>query len=190
MSYKHIALLGKAGAGKDTIADRLTKAHLFTRVAFADPLKVMALRIDPFIPTTDRVSVRLSRLVADTGWDYAKRTYPEVRRILQECGQTVRGLEPSFWLDLALAKIDVASTWNLPVVVTDVRYRNEAEALRNRGFLLVRVVRDDAASLTTEAAAHDSETELDDLQPHRFVFNVGTRDDLNELADLLVTPKR
>lgn len=36
-----IGLVGRAGAGKDTVADRLVKEHGYVRVAFADKLKIV-----------------------------------------------------------------------------------------------------------------------------------------------------
>ena len=44
-----VALMGRAGAGKDTVASILTEHRGYARVAFADPLKEMALAVDPII---------------------------------------------------------------------------------------------------------------------------------------------
>src|SRR5262249_27426233 len=150
--------LGKARSGKDTTAARLGARYGFQRVAFADPLKRMALDLDPYIPTGYGVTVRLSRLIADVGWEYAKDAYPEVRRILQSTGQTVRALDHEFWVRHAMEKVHAAEWRGLPVVVTDVRYENEAFALRSAGFMLLRLIRPDAR--TGAAARHASETEL------------------------------
>jgi hypothetical protein len=37
-----VGILGRAGSGKDTVADHLSKAHTFQKVALADPLKRIA----------------------------------------------------------------------------------------------------------------------------------------------------
>lgn len=190
--YRGIALVGKARSGKDTVARRLGQRFAYTRVAFADPLKVMALDVNPYIGP-DAVGWRLRDMVEDIGWDRAKEEYPEVRRILQYIGQTVRGLDPKFWLNQGLDKLDVADRWNLPVVVTDVRYLNEAEALKNRGFMLVRITRPATGAAMTmgqiRAAMHDSETELDGFECERTIANDGTVDELNAIVDTLVTPR-
>lgn len=182
MSYQHVALLGKARSGKDTVAARLVRNWLFTRVAFADPLKGVALRLNPLIPTTYNVHVRLKSLVADVGWECAKDKYPEVRRVLQTAGQTVRDLDPDFWANVAMDKVDAADTWNMPVVVTDCRYPNEAEALKARGFMLVRVQRPGNPG-TLE---HESETALDGYPVDRVLINGGTLFDLDTEADALI----
>ncbi|WP_326792035.1 hypothetical protein OHA79_09545 [Streptomyces sp. NBC_00841] len=179
MTFPNIALIGKARAGKDTVAAHLIAQHQYTRVAFADPLKEMALAVDPIVVTDDDdlgvPGDRLSDVVNFWGWERAKDSLPEVRRILQHLGGAVREQDENFWLDQALNKFWAARRWNLPVVVTDCRYKNEAEALRREGFMLVRITRPG-----TDPGNHASETELDCLQCDRVIHNVGT---LKELRD-------
>ncbi|MFE2245242.1 deoxynucleotide monophosphate kinase family protein [Streptomyces lavendulae] len=189
MAYKHVGLIGKARSGKDTVAKRLAQRWAYTRVAFADPLKEMALDLDPLIPTAPTVWVRLSMLVRDTGWEYAKDTYPEVRRVLQRAGQAVRRRDEGFWVDAAMDKVAAAEKWNLPVVITDVRYENEAQALLNRGFTLIRVVRP-GAGLSDGNGTHESELALDTWATALTIGNVGTLDDLNATVDDLLLPRR
>lgn len=190
---RNYALMGKARSGKDTVAARLVAEYGYQRVAFADPLKEMALSVDPLIPTTDGIHVRLSALVRDAGWEYAKDRHPEVRRILQTVGQSIRGYDLDYWVNVAMRGIaELTLTNRGPVVVTDVRYPNEAEALRARGFTLVRVVRPNRPERLTPAedAArfHTSETALDDWNPDVLVFNGGSLAELTQRVDALITP--
>ncbi|MGW2591672.1 hypothetical protein ACWCXC_15605 [Streptomyces sp. NPDC001515] len=189
MGLPNIALIGKAGSGKDTVAERLTTRWAYTRLAFADPLRHVALDINPYIPTGPGITVRLHALVADVGWDYAKRTYPEVRRVLQQAGQGVRNIDPDFWLNLLMKKVEAARSWNMPLVVTDCRYENEAIALRLAGFRTVRVHRPRGTAMTFSegrAAMHASETELDDYPCDGTLHNVSTVSDLIAAADALI----
>lgn len=178
-----IALIGRARSGKDTVAARLVTKG-FTRVAFADPLKAAALNINPYVPTTYGVTVRLQSLIADVGWEYAKDNYPEVRRLLQYTGQTVRDIDRGFWVRAALATI--ADIWS-PVVVSDVRYPNEADALRSAGFRLVRIIRTTAGPLPGGASRHSSETALDRYRypADDVIRNNGTLEDLYAQVDAL-----
>jgi hypothetical protein len=195
--YKNVGLIGKARSGKDTVAERLGRTFAYTRVAFADPLKDMALRLNPIVGTdNDTLAVpgeRLRDVVSFWGWERAKDELPEVRRVLQRIGQGVREHDEDFWVRVALRKIDAAAKWNLPVVVTDVRYENEARALRDRGFALFRVTRPASSrvSMTEALAEHDSETELDNWATSLTIANTGTLDDLNRIVDsLLLTRSR
>jgi hypothetical protein len=143
---QNIALTGLARSGKDSVAARLVEAHGYARVAFADRLKDAALKADPVIPYDlpgfgGLNHVRLSTLVEHVGWERAKDEYPEVRRFLQYYGQTVREIDTQFWIKAARPAVVSAWEHGQPVVVTDVRYVNEAQTLRRNGFTIVRVLR-------------------------------------------------
>jgi hypothetical protein len=178
-----IALIGRARSGKDTVAARLV-AQGYTRVAFADPLKAALLDMNPYVPTGYGVTVRLQALIADVGWDRAKEDYREVRRLLQHTGQTIREIDPGFWVRAATDAI--GRIWS-PVVVSDVRYPNEADTLREAGFRIVRIIRPDAEPLPGGASAHDSETALDNYVPDALIYNGGSLAELHSRADALTS---
>jgi hypothetical protein len=173
-----IAFIGRARSGKDSAAARLVSAHGYTRVAFADPLKSLALSVDPVVSA--RCNVRLRETVECHGWERAKED-PEVRRVLQELGQGIRDLDPDFWIRQATARIKSTPG---PVVVTDCRYRNEAAALKRLGFRIVRVQRPPHGAELT-GPQHVSETELDRFIHDAFLFNSGSLQDLWGRVDLL-----
>ncbi|MFE7466338.1 hypothetical protein ACFU6R_19825 [Streptomyces sp. NPDC057499] len=162
--------------------------YQFVRVAFADPLKDSALRLDPIVGAESTsygsLPIRLSDVVRRYGWDRAKNSYPEVRRTLQNLGETVREDDADFWLRMALDKVRTADRWSLPVVVSDVRYANEADALRAAGALMVRIERP-GASAGGEAARHVSELDLDAYPADVTIPNTGTLGDLDALVDAL-----
>lgn len=149
-----IGLLGRARAGKDTAAARLVEAHGFRRYAFADALKRVALVADPIVVPVDTVwgSRRLSDVVREVGWEGAKG-HREVRRTLQQLGIGIREIDPGFWVR---AVLDQVAAEPAPVVITDVRFPNEAAAIRDRGGVLARVIRPGQ----DESDQHISETAL------------------------------
>jgi len=180
--YPNIALTGLARSGKDSVAGRLVSLYGYTRVAFADPLKEAALRTDPWVLHSAYGQLlnvgRLSDLIDCLGWETAKDRYPEVRRILQEYGQAIREMDPDFWIRAALRKVQRARFEGKPVVVSDVRYANEADALRSAGFMVVRVVRPGQAP-----GQHRSEREMLDYQVDDEIVNDGTLYDLYMKVD-------
>lgn len=188
MSFRHVALMGRAGSGKDSAAARLVSAHQFVRVAFADPLKASALRLDPIVGAESTsygsLPIRLSDVVNRYGWDRSKNSHPEVRRTLQRLGETVRADDSEFWLRMALDKLSTADRWSLPVVISDVRYANEADALKRAGALMVRIERP-GATAGGEAARHVSELDLDTYPTDVTIPNAGTLADLDALVDTL-----
>lgn len=175
----NLALLGKAQSGKDTAARFLVADAKYTALAFADPLRSLVWDINPYVPTAPGITVRLRSLIADVGWDYAKTTYPEVRRLLQDVGQAMRERDPDHWVSVTRRTVDAGLSWNMPIVVTDVRYRNELDMLTQRGFRSVRIIRPGAGAGGV-AASHPSETALDDVDTDFEVSNAGSLEDLHQ----------
>lgn len=176
-----IGLSGYAQSGKDTVGRILVERHGFRRVSFADKLREVALAIDPIIFEVEEYEendqVRLSEIVGWDGWDAAKVNYPEVRRLLQaigtEAGRNILGED--VWVNAALA-------WVMPhedIVITDVRFPNEYEALYNKGARLWRVVRQGTGPVND----HPSETALDGYKFDSLIFNNTTIADLERRVE-------
>lgn len=131
-----IGLSGCKEVGKDTAAQILISRG-YHRIAFADPLRRIALAIDPFIVGIIK-PIRLTELVAIDGWDVAKQQ-PEVRRLLQrigtEAGREVLG--DDVWVEAA----DREAAAHDRVVFTDVRFDNEASYIRRNGGVVVKIER-------------------------------------------------
>lgn len=155
----NIGIIGRARSGKDTAGRWLVDQRGYRRVALADPLKEAALRLDPIVVPPDSdygiPGDTLAEVVGYRGWEYAKDRLPETRRILQELGASIRALDEDFWLRLALKAAQEANDAGVPVVITDVRYRNETESLRRSGFHLVYIERPGV-----ERMDHESENSL------------------------------
>ncbi|MFD7539559.1 hypothetical protein [Streptomyces sp. NPDC059819] len=179
--------MGRARSGKDTAAARLVQRHAFVRVAFADPLRESAMALDPIVGADasayGALPIRLSDLVKRYGWERSKSEFPEVRRTLQRLGEAVRENDPDYWLRLALDKIRTADRWGIPVVVTDCRYPNEFDALRDAGALLVRVDRPSLDEHQDQTAGHISETALTGYPVDAVLTNGGTVAELHQAAD-------
>ena len=165
-TYPHplpdIALTGAAGAGKDTVADILGFHFGYTRIAFADPVRACLLALDPKV-TNDK---RVSDIVDRCGWEQAKRSYPEIRALLQRFGtDAIREIAPEFWIDCAFgaAMLTVG-----PVVFTDTRFDNEVDAAREMGGYHIHVEREVAP-----VVGHVSERSIT-RKPDHIIWNIGT----------------
>lgn len=176
-----IGLMGQKRSGKDTFAERLVNEHGFVRLAFADALRQTALDINPLIAPGGYL--RLRDFVDAVGWEGAK-TKPEVRRFLQELGLAVRkNVHEDEWLDIVFAKIRVLRTQGKDVVITDVRFPNEANDIQIQpdGHL----VRIDRPGLPDDDG-HISEHAWREIWPDTIVTNSGSVEDLHAHADALV----
>jgi hypothetical protein len=156
-----IGLVGEYGSGKDTAALGLT-ALGWKRLAFAEPLREALVALDPYIDTGEVRPRLLSDLVATEGWDVAKRR-GEVRRLLQRFGTEVgrNCFGPQFWVSRMHDRLLAASVRGERVVVTDLRFPNEAALIEGWGGKLVGIKRPGLAA--DAGRRHTSETELSEI---------------------------
>lgn len=168
-----IGLCGYAGSGKDTAASFLVQELGFIRYAFADKLKEVAYAIDPYVMVGPDRFERLTRIVDCQGWDDAKRNHRDIRRLIQRVGtEAGRNLiSDTLWIDLMLRDLNP----NRSAVVSDVRFPNEAEALRSVGGVIVKVVRGSQSPMD-----HPSETEVDSIMSDHLLINNSSESDLHD----------
>lgn len=199
---KIIGITGYAQAGKDTLGKYIVENYGFTRYAFADALKKMALALNPMIakdtdfpPGTFEGWVRLVTLVQGPmpenknglGWEKAKQL-PEVRRFLQVLGtEGARGtFGDNCWVDALKVKIERDSSEL--IVITDVRFPNEAEWIHSQGGKIIQVQRinsdftqyDNGVSVT-----HPSEQHIATLPTDASIVSV-TMEGIYEQANLIL----
>jgi len=134
-NYNLIGLTGYAQSGKDTLANVLVENYGYTRVAFADKIRDFLYGINPMVACSP--TGYLQDLINLVGWDKAKQE-PQVRRLLQDLGISARELiDENIWVNAALNKAIREDR----VVITDVRFENEAVAINLMGGQLWRVKR-------------------------------------------------
>lgn len=118
-----IALFGPPGAGKDTVGKILVEQYAYRRVAFADKVRELALKLNPHIFSRD---VCLQTVVETYGWEIAKREIREVRFWLERVGDGCREvLGEDVWIKSAFRTVAVTEN----VVITDLRKFNEIDWL-------------------------------------------------------------
>ena len=169
-----VGLCGAAGAGKDSVAKILVEysSQPFVKGSFAQPLYqcVSAITGMPISKLQDRA--------------FKEQVIPWLgkspRQLLQSLG-TEWGrdmVDPEIWIRIAMdwAGQHTSNGWN--VVITDVRFQNEAKAVLNAGGEVWRVQRPTGPRLDGDAASHSSEAGIDDRFVSRVIDNSGSLDDL------------
>ena len=169
--HERIGLVGRKGHGKDTVAQFLVEQYGFRRFAFADPIKDML-----------HAGLGVPYAVLHGDADLKERIDPRygvsVRHMLTTLG-TEWGrayVSDDVWVRIALGRIVEFESergrqrW----VASDVRFENEAAALRDAGFVLVRVVRPEYVTMTRECESHRSETDGDKILVDMVVENAST----------------
>lgn len=177
-----IGLSGWARSGKDTVASRMIEKHGYTRVSFADPMREALYRLNPVIELGG-YEMHLAQAVDISGWEALKGMSEDIRPLMQRMGTEVgRNLfGEDFWVNLALNNVPDGSK----IVVADVRFKNEADAIKAAGGKIWRIVRDGIEP----ANDHVSETALDNYNFDIIFLNAGDLDHLLNLTDKLVLDK-
>ncbi|MFF1701288.1 hypothetical protein [Streptomyces sp. NPDC058252] len=168
-----VGLHGYAGVGKDTVAEILAE-YGYNRVAFADVLREALYVLNPIILTDrDGDYVRVQDIVDSIGWDKAKRSFEEIRRMLQVLGTEVgrQMISQDVWVNAAFKKLDADKRY----VFTDVRFENEHHAIDSRLGLLIKISRPGVGPVND----HKSENGLPDLWFDAQIVNDGTVKDLH-----------
>jgi hypothetical protein len=168
----------KKRRGKDTAANPLVRELGFTKIGFADALKKLAYASNPVVtpePGLQNTRVgfnRLATLVDRYGWEYVKDHYPLARQFLQDLGQAGRStFGDYFWFHQWKESLEDIEN----VVVPDVRFWNEAIALRKLGAVLIRIDRVLPGAADGDISEHDL-NEFDDWD--LIIPNNGTIDEL------------
>ena len=166
-----IGITGKARAGKDSFANALVQCG-YQRVAFADALKLATAVI-----ANEPIHLFFDEVTKEYHTDALGMTR---RKALQAVGKAVRdSLGEHVWVNRALA--NWKSQGKPLTVVTDVRYPNEADAVRALGGIIIRINRD-GSGLDGDLGAHESERRLSDDLVDIEVFNDGTVGELHAEA--------
>ncbi len=197
-----IGVNGKAHAGKDAVADVLVEQFCFTRIALADEMKRTAQR---WLGFSDEQMWGNAKETPDVRYRRMDGEPLTPRHFLQQLGSEFgRAMYPDLWIDIAIdsaTRIDgsviaryrrdlgvvydgVRQHATAGVVIPDIRFRNEMDAIRKAGGTLWRVKR--GSGLAGEAGAHISETEQDGIPDSFFdvvIDNTGTLEELAGFVD-------
>lgn len=203
-----IGITGKRGHGKDAFATAL-RPFGFKRIASADPVKRIAQAL--FALSEGQVhGTQAEKEAIDERWGVSARWI--LQRIGTEVGRegkldvfeewaigpsisSVRGAfqlegiepgDPDCWINALRAKVEREPG---DYAVTDVRFPNEAEAVRKLGGQVVKIVR--FGGLDGDAAsAHASEASVDAIHEDALIYNVGTLADLAAKARMVAIGAR
>lgn len=127
-----IGLGHQSRVGKDTVGNYLVKEHGFNRYAFADVLKQAAYNLFRIYGLRDAAYYEQNPVARNEKLDSINLTPVE---LWIAYGTKMREIYEYLWVDLVIESLI------LPAVITDVRYPNEARAIKDAGGVLVKVTR-------------------------------------------------
>ena len=151
-----IGISGKIGSGKSTLADLIVEYYpemIFQQRSFAEKLKKISAII---------LNLPIDLMYTQEGKNYYLSNWEmTVGQFQQKLGtEGMRnGVHQNGWIIALLSEYDDTQNW----IITDVRFKNEAKAIKKAGGKLIRVT-GDPKSINKNSMRdhiHISETDLD-----------------------------
>lgn len=160
----NVAIFGRFAVGKTTLARELEDEFGYSRVSMAANMKNIVKEVYGTIDKSDTIMARQEN---------GSVREMNIREVLQQFGQNAKDHDRDFWLRWFLN--DTSFMGGIPLVMDDARLQFEADALRNRDWLLVRLeapVKVRRARYlaaygrypTPAESAHQTETESDTIK--------------------------
>lgn len=188
-----IGISGKIGSGKDTAAKIFQSLYQNLEDSkMGEPtwmIKKFADKLKERIALTWNID---RRKLEDQ--DFKTQIVPSLgitwRKLMQLEGEKMREIDIDYWVKARMVDYSPSKNW----LITDLRYPNEAEAIKKAGGYLLRLERswlppikgDDGTTVYLKRfplfeSQHSSETALDDYKEFDFIVqNEGTIRDLEE----------
>lgn len=169
-----IGIAGKARSGKDAVTNFIISDRGGYRYSLAGPIKAM-------------VAVGLGIDMTDLYWKERKElSVPALGKSPREIMQTLgtewgrEMINENIWLILAASKL---LQMGPGMVISDVRFQNEAEWIRDRGGLVIHVVRPNALKVAEHSSENGVVLKPEDL----IIHNTGTLEELQiKVKELLI----
>lgn len=163
-----IGITGKKGSGKDTFASFFPSN--FKRLAFADAIKI-------HIETEYGIAEPLDKeSVIESKDGFLEVPYPGItyRKLCQDIGRYFRGIDPDHWVNILKYKV------HGNVIITDVRFDNEAHFIKRMHGNIIHIVRD-GLQYDSDVSERGINADLVNYK----VINNGTIQDLKEKYNLI-----
>ena len=178
-----IGICGKKFSGKSTVAKILSGMLGYKVVSFADKLKDVTCVLSGCTrEQLEDYDFKENKLVPPHLRPYCGNAdTPTFRAFLQHFGSEVmRGVNDNIWIDCTLLNCGENA------IISDVRFPNEAKAIRERGGIIVKVERNGLQSSDT----HQSEIAMNEIYPNYIIENNSSLELLHIVVEMLVNRMR
>jgi len=159
-----IGITGKIGSGKSTLASHLVENHGYEEYSMATPLKkigeIFGFSQEQLYGTQEQ------KLQIHSDWKISAREF------LQKVGTELfrEKFRQTVWVDLF--RIKIRENPNKKYVISDVRFQNEADVVKELGGIIIRTNRDNNVSSDSGTEhKHKSETEMNSIVPDYVMDN-------------------
>lgn len=194
-----IGIIGNIGSGKSTVSEYLVNNYNYEEYSFASPIKNIAINMG--FDYNQVYGSQINKLEINKYWGISGREF--MQKIGTEFGRNIIhdilpnmniGKSNSLWVKIFEIKYEnhVKTNNNKSVVVSDCRFENEIQSIRDRGGYIIKIVRDKATPVANEKKIddkiynHSSEMHISNLYYDSVINNNTTKDDLFESIDCIL----
>jgi len=170
LNYKLVGLVGKSGSGKDRFFSQALAPLGYTRLSLADAVRVFSILL--FTRVYEGIDKDTSSLIRVFPYLYQEmfsmEKSPLARTIQQYVGTELvkRNFDRDYWIKVLDPLVRERIERGIKVAITDVRFPEEAEYIRNKGGLLIKITGSSRYSEGEPVADHDSEKLIDQIECH------------------------
>lgn len=187
MSIKYIGITGKARAGKDTVCEMLcADLDCAVRYGLADPIKAAVFAMLGLDSLSERANLEATK---DETIPWLGRSF---RDLVRSFGTSGRGIDEDFWLcflgkfsesliEMEACFSDADQHKPLYVIVPDVRYNNEANWIKERQGIILKVDRE-----VEPVSPHHSENGISVRYVDYVLDNSGNLEELKEKVQTII----
>lgn len=174
MKKQIVGITGLKRAGKDTCAEYLVNRYGFDRHSFAQPLKDMLSVLLEYVDCNDRYFSELNKEEKIPGINTSYRKLAQT--LGTEWGRKL--IDDNIWINMLAANTEYVDK----IVISDVRFENEAKWVKKNGGIIIKVTRPVLKSATDN---HPSEQGIDESFIDHHITNNGSIEDLHKQLDTL-----
>jgi len=182
----HLQIIGIAGkkySGKDTLGNYLIEKYNYQGIAYASALKDVCRDIFGF---NDEQLYGDKKEVVDEFWNKTPRELLQFigtdlfREHFHEC---IPNIGKEIWIQVVKRKIlnTLKNNPETKFVITDVRFPNEAQLVKDLGGTIIKLIRD-----LPNSDQHASETSIDDIDANFNIYNNETKNHLFQHIDYIL----
>lgn len=157
-----IAITGYKFSGKSLASEALSAYMNYEVFSFATPLKRMICALTGC--TMEQLEIfdfKENSIVPEHLFPYCSDDRHNYRSLLQGLGDYMRDKNEDIFVDSTL------STCGKNAIISDLRFVNEARAVKEAGGIIIRIVRDGISG----SSEHKSETQIDLIEPDYIICN-------------------
>lgn len=184
MSFNLICIIGNIGCGKTTAAQILKINYDYEEITFAEPVKQIGLILDfeyNELYGTQEDKLKINNFWGVSGREFMQKFATDIMRneLPKHIDMKMDG--KTIWVKLCEKKILNMLEKNKKIIVSDGRFPDEIEMIKNLGGKIIKIEREINYNIN-----HDSEKYINSIIPDVSINNNGSIEELTKNIDLII----